>query len=91
MLKVKVYNMKSRNGNDVPNQFEMYTDDGVYFQSYRSIIAFKPCGGKIQLDETYWDYSRTTSKYLNLFLRVSGKKEIEQKIKSGEYELTNLN
>lgn len=63
----------------------------MYFQSYRSIIAFKPCDGKIQLDETYWDYSRTTSKYLNQFLRVSGKKEIEQKIKAGEYELANLN
>jgi hypothetical protein len=90
-MKTKAYNMKSRNGNYVPNQFEIYTDDGVYFQSYRSIIAFKPCGGKTQLDETYWDYSRTTSKYLNQFLRVSGKKEIEQKIKAGEYELANLN
>lgn len=83
--------MKSRNGNYVPNQFEIYTDDGVYFQSYRSIIAFKPCSGKIQLDEKFWDYSRTTSKYLNQFLRVSGKKEIEQKIKAGDYELANLN
>ena len=90
-MKTKVYNMKNRNGNTVQNQFEIYTDDGVYFQSYRSIIAFKPCGGKTQLDETYWDYSRTTSKYLNQFLRVSGKKEIEQKIKAGEYELAKLN
>lgn len=90
-MKPKVYNMKSPNGNDVPNQFEIYTDDGAYFQSYRSVIAFKPCGGKIQLDEKYWDYSRTTSKYLNQFLRVSGKKEIGQKIKAGEYELANLN
>ena len=90
-MKTKVYNMKSPNGNNVPNQFEIYTDEGCYFQSYRSIIAFKPCNGKVQLDETYWDYSRTTSKYLNLFLRVSSKKEIEQKIKAGEYELANLN
>lgn len=90
-MKTKVYSMKSPSGNDVPNQFEIYTDDGAYFQSYRSVIAFKPCGGKIQLDKNYWDYSRTTSKYLNQFLRVSGKKEIEQKIKAGEYELANLN
>ncbi len=90
-MKTRIYNMKSPSGNDAPNQFEIYTDAGVYFQSYRSIIAFKPCGGKIQLDETYWDYSRTTGKYLNRFLRVSGKKEIEQKIKAGEYELANLN
>ena len=83
--------MKSRNGNVVPNQFRIVANNGVYFQSYNSVIAFRPYNGKIQLDETYWDYSRTTSKYLNQFLRVSGKKEVEQKIKAGEYELANLN
>ena len=39
-MKVKVYNMTSPNGNKVPNQFEIYTSKGRYFQSYNSIIAF---------------------------------------------------
>ena len=39
-MKVKVYNMKSPNGNKVANQFEIYTSKGKYFQSYNSIIAF---------------------------------------------------
>jgi hypothetical protein len=45
---------------------------------------------RIRLDETYWDYSKTTGKYRNLFLGET-KSETEKKIKSGEYILTNLN
>ena len=89
--KVKVYSMTSpRTGNAVPNQFEIQTDDGVYFQSYSSIIAFKPLGGTYVLDETYWDYSRTTRKYLCQFLRMN-KKEIISKIDSGDIILADLN
>lgn len=89
--KMKVQNLESNRGNTIANQFEIISPDGRYFQSYRSIIAFIPRhGGKIQLDETYWDYSKTTGKYRNIFLGED-KKETERKIKSGEYELTNLN
>ena len=72
------------------NQFLLYADDGIYFQSYNSIIALKPRSGKIQLDEYYWNYSKTTGKYRNLFL-VEDRKETERKIKAGIYVLTNLN
>ncbi len=54
---VKVRNMISSNGNAVANQFEIRTDDATYFQSYNSIIAKRVYGGKIYLDEYYWDYS----------------------------------
>jgi hypothetical protein len=91
MEKVRIENMVSPSGNSVANQFLIYTDKGVYFQSYDSIIAFKPYNAnKIQLDKRYWDYSKTTGKYRNLFLRES-KKETEEKIKLGRYELVNLN
>ncbi len=87
---VKVQNMQSSRGNDVPNQFELFTEKGKYFQSYSSVIAFKPFDGKTVLDESKWDYSRTTGTYRNQFLRET-KKETEAKIKSGEYVLGNLN
>ena len=48
---MKVQNMESSKGNKIANQFEIYTDKGIYFQSYSTIIAFKPFDGKIQLDE----------------------------------------
>ena len=90
MEKTNVQNMQSSNGNDVPNQFEIFTDKGVYFQSYASVIAFRSFDGKVQLDATKWDYSVTTGRYRNIFLG-EGIAETRAKIKSGEYELTNLN
>lgn len=82
----------SRSGKNIPNQFIIRTDKGVYFQSYDSVIALKTFGEnhKVYLDADKWDYSRTTGKYRNDFLRET-KKETEAKIKSGEYILTNLN
>ena len=91
MRKIKVNQMTSpRTGRPIANQFEIYTDKGVYFQSYRSIIAFKPYNGKTQLDEYYWDFSNTTAKYRREFLG-EGIDETRQKIKEGEYKLVNLN
>lgn len=87
---VRVSNMESTRGNLVANQFEIRTDDGVYFQSYSSIIAFISKNGETLLDETYWNYSKTTSKYRALFLGETTK-ETQEKIKSGEYKLVNLN
>ena len=79
------------NNGPVRNQFTIRTNEACYFQSYQTIIVRIPNdGGKVQLDSSSWDYSRTTSKYRNIFLRES-KKETEKKIKSGEYELVNLN
>lgn len=86
---MKVRNMTGNSGREVPNQF-IITDSGVrYFQSYNSIIARIDSQG-VTLDEYYWNYSKTTGKYRNLFLRED-KKTTEAKIKSGEYKLANLN
>jgi hypothetical protein len=83
-MKTKVYQIAN-------NQFEIVTPKGTYFQSYDSIIAFKPNDNRrIQLDEYYWDYSRTTGKYRNMILN-EGIADTRAKIKSKEYLLTNLN
>lgn len=43
MLHAKVENMVSESsGREVANQFLIQTDKGLYFQSYNSVIAFKP-------------------------------------------------
>jgi len=81
---------KTENFNGVKNQFIITTKDGIYFQSYNSIIAFKSKDGKTYLDNYYWDYSTTTGKYRNMFLNET-KKDTQQKIKDGTYILTNLN
>jgi len=88
-----VQNMKSSNGNSIPNQFIIFTPDATFFQSYNSVIVkitFIDGKRTIFLDEATWDYSRTTTKYRNQFLRETTK-ETEKNIKSGKYTLTNLN
>ena len=86
----RIENMDGRTGRKVCNQFKIFAEDGVYFQSYSTIIAFKPYGeGKIRLSREAWDYSRTTGKYRNQFLRET-KAETEKKIKAGIYELVDF-
>ena len=89
-MTAKVRQMTSNSsGNPVANQFVIYTDEGTYFQSYNSVIAFISNDGNITLDDYYWDYSRTTSRYRNQFLGENTA-ETRFKIDSGEYKLKDL-
>lgn len=67
----KVSAMYSHNGNPIPNQITIRTSEGVFFQSYDSIIAFQGNDGNVLLDEKYWNWSKTTNKYRNMFLDES--------------------
>jgi hypothetical protein len=79
-----------RSGRAVANQYKIYIDGGVLFQSYNVIIAAKMNDGGVYLDANYWNYSRTTGKYRNQFLNEYIEYTREQ-IKNGNYKLTNLN
>ena len=87
---MRVTNMTSNKGNTIPNQFIIDDNNESFFQSYKSMIAKVDKFGKVFLDEYYYNYSRTTSKYRNMFLNMTTK-EIEKGIKSNEIELVNLN
>jgi len=67
------------------NQTVINTDEGMFFQSYNTLIAFKPSNGDTPVVTNDWDYSATTLKYLKQFLGLSGytKKQIEKMIQSG--------
>jgi len=96
---MKVTQLKSpRSGNEVPNQFEIVNGAKIYFQSYNSMICkIDTNKNLVFLDSFYWDYSRTTIKYLKEFLYsnayygVLSTDEIRNKIKTKEIRLTNLN
>lgn len=97
MSKIKLHEGKAMVKNlqwkarPVNNQFVIYTDKGKYFQSYDSIIAFTPEDSTpILLDKNYWDYSKTTSKYRNIFLGLTTE-ETKTLIKKGDIILTDLN
>ena len=86
---MKIRNMTSNLGNDVPNQFIIDDRGTTYFQSYSTIIA-KERKGKITLDKDRWNFSVTTGKYRNQFLGEDIA-ETRNKIVNGEYKLANLN
>lgn len=63
---MKIENMTSNKGNKVANQFKLFYNNYVAFQSYQTLISVYDCKN----DTMYTDkdfYSNTTSKYRNLF------------------------
>ena len=86
---MKIKNFVSDKHNAIANQFEITIGEAVFYQSYKSIIA-KIERGITYLDEVYWNYSKTTSKYRNQFLGENTQ-TTQKKINSGEYILTDLN
>ena len=89
----KVKPLLGRTGKPVANQYVMEYQNHTYFQSYKSTIAhidYEYVPYRVELDEKYWNYSVTTSKYRNQFLNESTK-ETQAKINSGEYKLVDLN
>jgi len=99
---MKVQNMESSKGNKVVNQL-IITEEGhgalgnftkrETFQSYDKVIATRtvwPDLTRIDIDKTYWNYSRTTSKYRSQFLGETTK-ETQAKLNDGTYWLRDLN
>lgn len=100
MRTTNVQNMVSpRTGKPVANQFIIETEKGEYFQSYKTTICLRLDNGldpvSALLDDGTsgygWDYSNTTRRYLYQFLGVDSKKDILEGLKSGKYQLANLN
>tara|TARA_R110002012_G_scaffold290274_1_gene483846 strand:- start:441 stop:713 length:273 start_codon:yes stop_codon:yes gene_type:complete len=90
---MKAYNMKSSQGNKVPNQIIITDGNKRYFQSYDVIISMSDTSEdycQTFLDEKYWNYSKTTSTYLNKYLGMTSS-QVKNAIKKGELILTNLN
>lgn len=88
---MKVLNMLSSNGNKIPNQFIIESDNKTVFQSYNTIVAIKE-NGKVILDSNALEYSNTTLKYLKQFLNTDeSKKSLYEKIESGLYTTSDLN
>ena len=88
---MKVVQMLGRTGKPVANQFTIFHNCCTYFQSYGVIVAKIDNG--VTLDKVYWDYSRTTMKYLVKFLYpiVNNATEIRNLVKSGKFKLDDLN
>ena len=88
---MKVSNMYSSKGNQVPNQFIIDNGNETIFKSYETVVAVKE-NGKVTLDSNALEYSNTTLKYLKQFLNTNeSKKSLYAKIESGFYNTSDLN
>ena len=86
---MRAINLTSNKGNNIVNQIELFSDDGSrHFFSYGSHIC-KIEKGVIYINKPFYKFSRTTSKYLSIFLGKSSK-EIEECIKKGDIKLINF-
>lgn len=97
-----VEQMLTTRGNLAANQFIIHNANtigtgsgeteiltGTAFQSYKTIIAIQTNDGRTILNEDYWDYSRTTSRYLNSFLGNTPN-ETRSDIKKGKITFRHL-
>lgn len=85
-----VTNLINERGNAVRNQFVIYDNNGITFQSYQTTIC-NIASGVVSINHNMWNYSHTTAKYLYQFLRANGinvhnKKDVERLIKDGTFK-----
>ena len=73
--KLDVINFTGRTGKSIANQFIITDGETKAFKSYDSIIV-EQCGQGVLIFGKDYNYSSTTSKYLNRFLEMIGYKEI---------------
>ena len=67
------------------NQYQVRYNGKCIFQSYDSIIAIRDQDQTVHLSK-HWDYSKTTIKYLKIFLNIDcSTKEIRDRIERGVY------
>ena len=78
--RLNVVNFTGRTGRPVPNQFIITDGETKAFKSYNSIIVEQRGAGggfdDVIIFGKDYNYSTTTSKYLNRFLEMLGYKEI---------------
>ena len=85
---IHVENFFSESGYYIPNQYKVKTSNGIYFQSYNSVIAYIDNGGNVFLDHD-WERSNTTGRWRNEFLGEN-KRATLSKIMNGIYKIKRL-
>lgn len=86
-----VENIINSNNNKVANQFCIFNDNTVTFQSYGAVIAVVDKTAKTVSLGKCWDYSTTTGTYRNIFFSkyaylvdLASKSGIEKALKEGK-------
>ena len=91
MKNIRISQLINDKNNPANNQFVVETNKGKFFQSYDTLICFWD-GNNIVLSED-WDYSKTTSKHLYIFIRdftpysVYNRKDVLKAIKDNKFKV----
>ena len=92
---MKIQQLINDKMNPATNQFVIFDGNKIYFQSYQTTIArYDVVTNELVLSKD-WNYSRTTTKHLNIFLReytnyyISSSKEIKENIKNKTFKIVN--
>ena len=66
-----ITSLKTASGNNAKNQYAIYDNenDTILFKSYHSNIVEIDFANKVITYFPHWDYSATTNKYRNWFMR----------------------
>ena len=90
--KVKIEPLRTTRGGVARNHYVIYTEDGKYLSSYGRIVVYIPNdpSEKTALDKNFYDFSKTTSTYRNIFLKIPSP-SVRASIDKGMFLLTNLN
>lgn len=90
---MKISNLVNERGNRVSNQFIIENENSIAFQSYNSMVCEVRTASmgfeKVVVFGKDWDYSRTTMKHLNNFLKqnnlefLAGAKNIREALERG--------
>ena len=67
------------------NQFIIRSNNEVFFQSYDKVVLKIDIKGNVYLTH-FWNYSKTTSKYVTKVLGLSSK-DIKKRLESNVYTL----
>ncbi len=87
---MKVIPVLNEFGNVVKNQYQFLHEGCEYFQSYDKVVAKIDQNFNVFLDEKFWDASKTTAKYRNMFLNKSTS-VIKEEVHNGQIKMVNLN
>jgi len=87
-------NIKTPKGEPLTDHQKVLTSKGEVFVSCDKNIVFVEAGADclcdVFIDFKYWNYSKATDCYINIFLNET-KKETQAKIEKGIYKLADLN
>ena len=95
LIKIKPLKLSS-NRSASPNHIVIMTPHWQALQSYQTIVAvtnranFEIQIPQIDLDIQYWDFSKTTSRYLHEFLELS-REDLQLRIRNGLINFQRLN